>query len=317
MDVSVELNNFLKAIDRNASLSNGYKYPYKPALVISIFKYFNNLNESIFNRDISLDNNEILKEYYDLITSDVDLYDQLIKQKSKKDFEIYLGFNDKLKKQLLTHIFEMPTTRLANHNKVWTFNKKDKIIRISINEIDLNQNINELQKYIFNYCCNVFKKCVPTYQSFSNSELDCFDYFIDSQIYEENNYKLTEIKIRQYQHTFAKKVKDRDKKCLICCEQTPELLQACHIKPYCDCKENIERYNIDNGITLCANHHILFDKHKFTFNSDWTIKISNHSNSSDMYMKIKEFEKCYELLKYSKTSNVNEFLEYRNKNYPV
>ncbi len=118
MDVSVELNNFLKAIDRNAPLSNGYKYPYKPALVISIFKYFNNLNESIFNRDISLDNNEILKEYYDLITSDVDLYDQLIKQKSKKDFEIYLGFNDKLKKQLLTHIFEMPTTRLANHNKV-------------------------------------------------------------------------------------------------------------------------------------------------------------------------------------------------------
>lgn len=36
-----------------------------------------------------------------------------------------------------------------------------------------------------------------------------------------------------------------------------------------------------------------------------------------MYMKIKEFEKCYELLKYSKTSNFNEFLEYRNKNYPV
>lgn len=144
MDVSIELNDFLKAIDRNAPLSDGYKYPYKPALVISIFKHFSNLNESIFNHDISLDNSEILKEYYDLITSDVDLYDRLTKQKSKKDFEISIGFNEKLKKQLLTHIFEMPAIRLANHNKVWTFNKKDKTIRILIDEIDLNKNIIEL-----------------------------------------------------------------------------------------------------------------------------------------------------------------------------
>ena len=137
MDVSVELNNFLKAIDRNAPLSNGYKYPYKPALVISIFKYFNNLNESIFNRDISLDNNEILKEYYDLITSDVDLYDQLIKQKSKKDFEIYLGFNDKLKKQLLNkdemHIYDMYVNPIEVDDDNISFEEAKKEVLNSLN----------------------------------------------------------------------------------------------------------------------------------------------------------------------------------------
>ncbi|MDE7221742.1 MAG: HNH endonuclease, partial [Ureaplasma sp.] len=178
-------------------------------------------------------------------------------------------------------------------------------------------NSQELSKYIYDYSCEVFKKCVPSYKDFKNNEIENFDYYIDSQIYEKSSDKITEVKIRQYQHTFAKRVKDRDKKCLICCEQTPELLQACHIKPYNECVNNIEKYNIDNGITLCANHHILFDKHKFTFNLDWTIKISTNLYTEDTYMRIKEFEECYEILKNSKTSNINKFLEYRNKNYPI
>jgi putative restriction endonuclease len=67
------------------------------------------------------------------------------------------------------------------------------------------------------------------------------------------------------QHIFAASIKDRDGKCIICCIDRPELLQACHIKPFSQCSNQIEQVDSNNGITLCANHHKLFDRGLFTF----------------------------------------------------
>ncbi len=309
------IDDFLKSINKNSPLKDGYFYPYKPALIIAIF--INLPTNKIFNYPININNPDILKTYYNLLTSDVNLFEKLSQQKSKQDLNISLGFNDKLSKLLLKNIFDMPAIKIKSTNNFWQVNKKEFTITINL-KADWQQ-LETCKNLILNSAYKTFKKCVPTYTWFDDIKFDDLDKVIENQIYKqvEQKYTLMNIDEHQYQHTFIKKVKDRDKKCLICCEQQPDLLQVARIKSSNDCIDAIEKYNVDNGITLCANHHILFDKHHFTFNEDWTIRFAKSFQTTEYYLKLKEFETCYEMINLSKTTKINDFLKYRNENYPI
>ena len=71
------------------------------------------------------------------------------------------------------------------------------------------------------------------------------------------------------------------------------MLDAAHIQPYSKCINQIEKYDINNGILMCRNHHRLFDAGYFTFTASKTIKISKELNQDDGYLLIKTFEPCY------------------------
>lgn len=66
---------------------------------------------------------------------------------------------------------------------------------------------------------------------------------------------------RFHQNEWALLIKENNNfKCLVCGIKSIQLLEAAHIKPYAECVNDNERYSQWNGITLCANHHRMFDK---------------------------------------------------------
>ena len=95
---------------------------------------------------------------------------------------------------------------------------------------------------------------------------------------------LREITEREEQDNFRKDIISRYSKCII--TGNGELVcEACHIKPYKICKEN-EKYDINNGLLLDANHHKLFDKHLISINPEtFQLEIS-HSLDKDAYHEI-------------------------------
>lgn len=311
---SQKLNDFVKSIDRNAPLNHGYSYPYKPALIIAIFT--NTPLHKVFNYPININQPKILKTYYNLLTSDVYLFEQLRQQKSKCEL-INLGFNEQVGKLLLDNIFRMPAKKIDWCNGLWQVDKN--VHTITIN---LEANPNEWEAYkhwILQHAYKTLKKCVPTYSLYKDEILDNFDQVVVTALHDQvvHNCNTHFNNESQYQHTFIKQVKDRDKKCVICCEQQPELLQVARFKSTHDCLNNIEKYSVDNGITLCANHKILFEKHYFTFNEDWTVKFAKSFKTSEYYLRLKQFETCYEVLQSSKYTKINDFLKYRNHTYPI
>lgn len=306
---------FKTKINRNATLINGFKYPYKSFLIISLF---NNLFiEKLFNNNIYLeDHDDILKTYYNLIVSNLELFEILKAQKQKESW-INVGYNELTKKNIINNIFENPARHLEIDNtNFWIFNKKGKFIRINI-DLKIIE-LQELKKEILEYAFFVSKKCVPSFDKLSNEQILNYETLvIENQILLDDIEKITKIKLRKYQHFFRKRVLDRDKKCVICCEKHPDVLEAAHIKPYKYCERNsIEIYDEQNGITLCSNHHKLFDKNNFTFNNDWTIKFLKGFEKTDSYLEFKQYEPCYNNLKFNKSSiSAIDYLKFRNKNY--
>lgn len=86
------------------------------------------------------------------------------------------------------------------------------------------------------------------------------------------------IKNRIGQNIFRANLINFHKKCMLCGIQNPELLRASHIKPWCE-STNSERLDFNNGLLLCANHDLLFDKLLITFNKLGEIVISKKINS--------------------------------------
>lgn len=318
--MNIELNEiiclFKNKISKNATLSNSLKYPYKPFLIVALF---HNLEvEELFNNEIILlDKTQVIKTYYNLLTSNFEIFDILRKQKEKANW-IELGFNELLKNHLITNIFNNPVEKLKLKNSdFWEFNKKNKSIKINIKSSS-KVYLQNIKDEILNHAFNVIRKCIPSYATLSDNEIMYYDSFIEQEILSHINLvQVNESRKRKYQHIFRKKVLDRDKKCLICCEEFPDMLDAAHIKPDSCCNVNsIERYDENNGITLCANHHRLFDKNNFTFNPDWTIKILNNFQQTDAYLKFKQYEPCYNEIPKNKSSlAASKYLEFRNKWY--
>lgn len=252
------------------------KYPYKPALIIAIF--YNRNDNEIFNQDINLNDDKIIKTYYNILMSSPSLCYYFKNQLSKNEW--YLGYNDKNKKMILNNMFENPVDKLQIVNSdFWTYDKNKKTIRINY-DTKLYQS-QELKDLFLSKALNKLKDIVPEYKELSLEEIIDYENFIfQSEIHTLNeNDLLSNVKIRRYQHIFAKIIKDRDKKCLVCNLSCPQVLEACHIKPHNKCCSNIEKYDCNNGLTMCANHHSLFDAGMFSFDEQWNLILSPYLNN--------------------------------------
>ncbi len=91
------------------------------------------------------------------------------------------------------------------------------------------------------------------------------------------NIKIGAIKSRGILQNLLKDAALRiyNKQCAMCKLSIEELLEACHIKPYCDCDEN-EKKDINNIIILCKNHHKLFDSHIITIDENYNMHVSKN-----------------------------------------
>jgi hypothetical protein len=84
------------------------------------------------------------------------------------------------------------------------------------------------------------------------------------------------IKVRKGQYIFRENLLRRDQECLICGLKIQQILRASHIKPWSEfLPEDKERLDVDNGILLCANHDLLFDRFLITFTDDGSLLYSN------------------------------------------
>ncbi|MEG0992024.1 MAG: HNH endonuclease signature motif containing protein [Malacoplasma sp.] len=294
------INDFYKILNKNAPLYNDsnnakIKYPYKSFLMLSLI---NTYKESIFsNIKLNLDNEKFLKSFYDFMTNDYELFKILSKQKSKTGWG--LGFTNKNKKNILKLIKEMPLKKIQSKY----------VTILENNFVLLNFNISadkqsEALEYLKKLCYINLKKCIPWYENKNDLEIEEYKETILSQFFingdEQNDFK------RSLQHIFRKEVLDRDGKCLICCIDNYIVLEACHIKPYAVC-DNDEKYDLNNGLTLCRNHHKLFDSGSFAFSENLKILISRHFDSDeDLYFR--QYENCWNLI--NKKLNIEKYRQH-------
>ncbi len=65
------------------------------------------------------------------------------------------------------------------------------------------------------------------------------------------------------------------------------ILDGAHIKPFAELYDD----RVDNGISLCKNHHWAFDHGRFSIYDDYTILVSNDLREESLNEKpIKEFQ---------------------------
>ena len=61
-----------------------------------------------------------------------------------------------------------------------------------------------------------------------------------------------------------------DHRCAMCDLSFPDVLQAAHIVAFAECSPD-QRIKINNGILLCANHHLLFDTGALSLSRDFVL----------------------------------------------
>ncbi len=81
------------------------------------------------------------------------------------------------------------------------------------------------------------------------------------------------IKNRIGQDIFRENLLRKYGKCLICGIENHHILRASHIKPWSE-SSNVERLSHNNGLLLCANHDLLFDRFLITFTDEGEMLIS-------------------------------------------
>ncbi len=287
------------------------KYPYKPFLILAILEEF---GIDSFKKVISVENSNLIKRFYDFCSFDEQLFKILSSQKSKNQWG--LGFNKVLEQSVFSIMKEGPLDHLQsknNQNKKWfTWSQKNKIIYLDIDSTNIEKDVENLKEL----CHFTVLKCLPWFERQAGVE-----YLISTGenlknigfIIGENQFNL--VQKRERQHLFRKDVLDRDQKCLICCIENYNILQACHIKPYANCDDS-EKYDDENGITLCLNHHKLFDKGLFTLNKNAKVEISKNLLEDDIHLFFKQYEPCHSVTINSFDSSIfkNKFWDYHNKN---
>lgn len=71
------------------------------------------------------------------------------------------------------------------------------------------------------------------------------------------------------------------KKCVLCGLSNEKLLRASHSKPWSESNAN-EKVDPMNGLLLCANHDLLYDKHLISFDENKKVIISPLLKDSDL-----------------------------------
>lgn len=97
------------------------------------------------------------------------------------------------------------------------------------------------------------------------------------------NYRETKMKQRVGQYFFRMTVLNAySNSCCVTGINTPQLLNASHIKPWRDSDEKTERTNPQNGLCLNALHDKAFDRGLITLSKDYEIVISSQLKNVNM-----------------------------------
>lgn len=287
------------------------KYPYKPFLVLAILEEF---GIDSFKKTIFVESSNIIKRFYDFCSFDEYLFKILLSQKAKNKWG--LGFNKILKESVFAIMKEGPLNHLQTKNKDdknwFIYNNTTRTIFLDIDYDNIENDVENLKEL----CHLTVLKCLPWFEYEGGNEyLTTTGEILKNIGLTIGDTKFSSVQKRERQHLFRKDVLDRDQKCLICCIENYNILQACHIKPYANCDEN-EKYDDDNGITLCLNHHKLFDRGLFTLNKEAKVQISNNLLEEDIHLFFKQYEPCQSITinKFDSSTFQNKFWDYHNKN---
>lgn len=118
------------------------------------------------------------------------------------------------------------------------------------NDIELNKNLNKKELYEL------------LRQSYKKKKVDFVMYDLFSYIYPQTEEKTK----RKDQDSFKQDLIERYQKCIIT-DTSYKVCQACHIIPFSKCEDK-DKYDINNGLLLRADLHILFDNGIFKINPD-------------------------------------------------
>ncbi|WP_111709114.1 HNH endonuclease [Lutibacter citreus] len=166
---------------------------------------------------------------------------------------------------------------------------KNQIKTNSANEITINLNslkdIDDLIQLLF---IEHLKSSVSKKLKYSdNLEAINFNNELDSIILANHQnpiaYKEAIVKIRTSQTKYRDNLMGKwENKCGLTNISKKELLEACHIKPFCECDNN-EYYDLNNGIILTPTIHKLFDKFLISFDNSGKIMLSKRMNETDLH----------------------------------
>ncbi len=306
-----KIKPLINSLNQNAPLIppiKGYKYPYKPALIIAIIECIKDPCE-IFNHSIVIKpHSPIVAMYYNILTNSETIYNFLSNLKSKEKW--FLNFNEEVKKSVVFNIFEMPANKISAPD-IWEVNRKDKTITIHLD--GTKEELEEYKNLLLSCAYDNLKKCVPDYQDLGINEIVNYQEYLKQELLSiDLNLEKDEVKRRKYQHIFRKEVNERDQKCMLCNLDVPQVLEAAHIKAYVDCCNNIERYDVQNGILLCRNHHKMFDANLFTFDKDWNVIVNYDVDESIKQTIKKSLDNDY-TLNFKRFSSVNDYLLFHNQ----
>jgi len=95
---------------------------------------------------------------------------------------------------------------------------------------------------------------------------DVYKYEPNEQIFEEK------IK-RQHQKKFKNHVTKKYGCCIISSDDV-DICEACHIIPFCE-SNNMNMYDVNNGLLLSSGLHTLFDKYMFSIDKDGIVVFSD------------------------------------------
>lgn len=126
----------------------------------------------------------------------------------------------------------------------------------------------------------------------------------DSMIHERRYVR--DVRITQY--IFRNLLLSKYQKCHICKLNITDMLVASHIKPWRIC-EGDEKINVDNGLLLCPNHDLLFDKGYISFENSGKILIA-----TDLDKETQQNLNISKTLKINMTLGNLEFMEWHREN---
>lgn len=304
------LNEFFDTLNKNSPIPQWSKhfYPYKPLIVIAILSTIN--KNDFLNKEINIKDEKIIKGYYELLTSNIDFSDYLNKLKGKEQWATMINDefygSKKLFQEIINHLFKLPlnflncsffdTKSLGSYKVIFKMNsnKQNEIYNLIL----------EISKMILYKCIPEYKKDTIDFNNLQNIQMNTLKNIA-------NDEKISKYKSRKYQNYWSRKIKERDQKCVICGLSIPQLLEAAHIKDFTHCN-NQEKYDLNNGITLCCNHHRAFDRGLFKFD-DQKIIISQNANKysiNEIQELIKKYEKQIDF-----NSIPKQYLEFSKKDF--
>jgi len=286
-----KIQHFWKWLNQNFHYDINVKHwaPYKPYSILTIVRFLENIKNNKINE-------KFIEYYQNICKRDIFLQ----KPENKTILNKFNTLNS-----TKNHLFDKPFGEVKRndrtHNELFTLNLNSFSLNISLKQEELSN----FKLFIVNLCLQVLTKCCTG--SDYISDLTDYDVFSGNINWEKYMVEVPFYRIHQSQ--WARIIKEQNKnECLICGTKISTLLEAAHIKPYSICKEE-EKYSQWNGICLCSNHHVIFDR---------CLLVKVHNDYYEFYIKPdiseKEKKEIADLIpKFEQVINtlVNQHFEYK------